>query len=768
MNNIPQYADVIIPGALGETFTYAIDRGLANQLVPGSRVIIPFGVNRRIIGIVEKLHNTKPGFHKIKEIHGLPLLVPSISKLQLDFWNWISSYYMCTRGEVIEAALPSGLKLIKPAESQNTDQQRYKPRLKAYVGLGFEFDEPRLGTLLDEFERRSPARYKLLNCLLDYNTSEQNDLSSLMPKNELLRSSGVSDATLKSLVIKKVLKIEYLEQERLVNTVEEVIEPYILSPAQSKAKESISALFEEKNTVLLKGVTSSGKTEIYIHLIKEQLEAGRKVLYLLPEIALTTQIINRLRRFFGNQIGVYHSGLNDNERVEVWRKLSNDNVKNPYSIILGVRSSIFLPFDNLGLVIIDEEHDLSYKQKDPAPRYSARDSAIVLAGLHGAKVLLGSATPSIDSVYNSLNGKYGLVELNSRFGEVKMPEIEIADTKEAYRRKIMISHFTPQLIAATEEVLERGEQAVFFRNRRGYAPVIVCNECGWTPVCDDCSVNMTYHKGVDKLKCHYCGKSYKNSGLCANCGSGDLQMKGYGTEKIEDEISMLFPQAKVGRMDLDTTRKRGSIDRIISRLEEGKIDILVGTQMISKGMDFEHLTLVGILNVDNMLFFPDFRAGERCFQMIEQVSGRAGRRERQGKVILQTVDPHNSIIRQAINHDYWSMYKMQVEERKEFSYPPFARLIKLYLRHQDRQILNAASLMLAKTLRSYLDDNVLGPEYPIISKVQKYYFMTILVKADRSRGDIARVKSRISKAIEYVYDVHKKSRLRIYADVDPM
>lgn len=768
MSNIHLYADVIIPGALAGTFTYATGEELAGSLVPGSRVIIPFGAKRFLIGIVEKVHNTKPSLHQVKEIYGLPSVVPSVSMFQLDFWNWLSSYYMCTRGEVMEAALPSGLKLIKPSQQGISGEQRYKPRLKAYVRLGFEFNESRLGVIMDELENRSPARYKLISCFLDNITSDKYNESGLMPRNELLKSAGVSTATLNSLVKKKVLEIEYLEEDRLANKVSEIINPLSLSPDQAKSLESITALFKEKNTVLLKGVTSSGKTEIYIHLIREQLDAGRQVLYLLPEIALTTQIINRLRRFFGNQVGVYHSRLNDNERVEVWRKLSNDNVENPYNIILGVRSSLFLPFDKLGLVIVDEEHDASYKQKDPAPRYNARDSAIVLAGLYGAKVLLGSATPSIDSVYNCHTGKYGLVELNSRFGEVKMPEIEIADIKEAYRRKIMISHFTPQLIAATQQALKRGEQTVFFRNRRGYAPVIICNECGWTPVCEDCAVNMTYHKGIDTLKCHYCGNSHKNSGVCANCGSGDLQMKGYGTEKIEDEISILFPEAKVGRMDLDTTRKRGSVDRIIARLEEGKIDILVGTQMISKGLDFENLTLVGILNVDNMLFFPDFRASERCFQMIEQVSGRAGRRERQGKVILQSVDPYNSIIRLAINHDYWSMYKMQIEERKEFSYPPFTRLIKLYIRHHDRQSLSTASAMLAKTLRSYLNDIVLGPEYPIISKVQKYYFMTILVKIDRNKGDISRVKSRIAAAIDYVYNVHKRNQLRIWADVDPM
>lgn len=767
MNNTYLYADIIIPGALDETFTYATGKLSGRNLIPGSRVIIPFGARRLVIGIIEKLHNSKPDFRGVKEIVGIPSLVPFVSVLQLDFWNWISEYYMCARGEVMDAALPSGLKLTKTSAPGKPDQQRYRPRLKAYVGLGFEFDEGRLGSLLDQFETRSPARYRLLTCLLD-NKSAGLDKFFFMPKDELIKISGVSGNTLNSLVKRKVLKIEYMEEDRIVSNEGETSEPHSLSPAQSKAKELISEFFKEKGTVLLKGVTSSGKTEIYIHLIKEQLDAGKQVLYLLPEIALTKQIINRLRRFFGRQIGIYHSGLNDNEKVEVWRKVSNDNTGNSYNIILGVRSSVFLPFYNLGLVIIDEEHDASYKQKNPAPRYNARDSAVVLAGMHGAKVLMGSATPSIESVYNSLSGKYGLVELNSRFGNVKMPEIEIADTKEAYRRKIMISHFTPQLIAATEKALRRGEQVVFFKNRRGYAPVIVCNECGWTPVCDDCSVNMTYHKGINTLKCHYCGKSNINSGKCGNCGSGNLQMKGYGTEKIEDEISLLFPEARVERMDLDTTRKKYSIDKIISRLEEGKTDILVGTQMISKGLDFEDLTLVGILNIDNMLFFPDFRAGERCFQMIGQVSGRAGRRERQGKVVLQSIDPNNSIILQAINHDYWAMYKNQLEERKEFLYPPFTRLVILYLRHQDRQILNSASQMLAKTLRTYLDDSVLGPEYPVISKVQKYFYMTILIKVSRKRGDIGRVKLMIKKAMDNVTVVHKKSRLRIYADVDPV
>jgi primosomal protein N' (replication factor Y) len=760
------YANIIIPGALRDSFTYSVGQSLSSEIKVGSRVIVPFGRGRNLIGIVERLHSDNPGIKGIKEIAGVPSYISAISQLQLKFWTWISSYYMCAKGEVLDAALPSGLKLFH-LPSALPFEQRYKPRLIPLVGLSREFDEKYINTVLDKYESGSPAKFKLLSWLLESISFDDQKEEKYIPKDEIVKQSGVSGATLQSMIKQDVLTIKYIEETRLDSYSGEIIKPLVLSGAQNLAFEAIKDKFKTKNTVLLKGVTSSGKTEIYIHLIQEQLDAGKQVLYLLPEIALTTQIINRLRKFFGNDIGVYHSRFSDNERVEVWRRISG-KTKNPYKIILGVRSSLFLPFDKLGLIIVDEEHDGSYKQKDPAPRYNARDSAIVLAGLHDAKVLLGSASPSIESVYNCRSDKYGLVELNSRFGDVKLPEIEIADTREAYRRKIMVSHFTPQLIKATEEALERGEQVVFFRNRRGYAPVIICNECGWTPVCPDCSVNKTYHKGINLLKCHYCGHKSENTGICGNCGSTDMKMKGFGTEKIEDEISILFPEARVGRMDLDTTRKKGSIDGLISKLEKGKIDILVGTQMISKGLDFENLTLVGVLNVDNMLFLPDFRAGERCFQMIEQVSGRAGRRKKQGRVIIQSLDPYNTVIKQAIFHDYYAMYDTQIDERREFGYPPFTRIIKLHLKHKDKTELSRAATSFAETLRANLSDIVLGPEYPVISRVQTFYFMTVLIKVDRKSGDIAKVKRKVHQSIDYIYTMYKKNHLRIYADVDPV
>ncbi|MEE4115630.1 MAG: primosomal protein N' [Marinilabiliaceae bacterium] len=754
-----KYADVIIPGALEGTYTYSLSGLNLSDIRIGSRVIVSFGKSRLLIGIILRVHNETPDYSGIKKIAGIPEIAREISGKQLKFWTWVSEYYICNLGEVMDAALPAGLKMDK------SGSLKYSPRKITVVALAKDYTDDELNIIIDGLSR-SPSGKHILLTLLDFYFSGEKEQQRMLAKNELLKIAGASSSALKLLVNKGILSeraIEARPEESQYTTTH----PRNLSKEQEGSFNAILEGFRNKQVVLLKGVTSSGKTEIYVHLIRDQLKQGKQVLYLLPEIALTSQIISRLRSYFGSYIGVYHSRFSDNERVEVWLRTGGNEHGEQFRIILGVRSALFLPYDKLGLIIVDEEHDTSYKQQDPAPRYNARDSALILAKIYGANVLLGSATPSIESVFNCKSGKYKLVELNTRYGDVKMPEVQIADSREALRRKIMVSDFTPQLIAATEETLAAGEQAVFFRNRRGYSTVIMCNECGWVPLCTDCSVSMTYHKGINRLKCHYCGKSSTLPARCGNCSSTDLRMKGFGTEKISDQLSLLFPGYRVQRMDYDTTRRKGSFESIIKRFEKGDIDMLVGTQMISKGLDFENLTLVAVLNIDSMLFFPDFRAPEKCYQMIEQVSGRAGRRKKRGKVVLQTADPSNSIIRQAINHEFWAMYKCQLEERMEFSYPPYTRLITIYLRHRERSVVKSAANMLAGTLRGQGAYRVLGPEFPVIERIQDSYIMTILIKIDRNENELGKIKRFIRKSMRYVLIEAGKTGLRVYADVDP-
>ena len=542
----------------------------------------------------------------------------------------------------------------------------------------------------------------------------------------------------------------------------EVIEPAILNEVQGKVFSSIKELFSQREAVLLHGVTSSGKTEIYIHLIREQIDLGKQVLYMLPEIALTAQIIERLKRHFGDAIGVFHSRLTPAARRNVWKRVSDGTLK----AVLGVRSSLFLPFKELGLIIVDEEHDSSYKQYDPAPRYHARDAALILSRIHGGRTLLGSATPSLESYHNAREGRYGFVELKSRYGEVMMPEMIIADTRSFGRREKMISHFSPKLIDAIGEALGRNEQVILFQNRRGFSPYLMCSDCGWVPQCTNCSVSYTYHKGIGKLVCHYCGKSTKIPPECPECGSASLSTKGFGTEKIEEEIRLLFPSATVARMDQDTTRRRSAASSMLSEFASGKTDILIGTQMISKGLDFEKLTVVGILDADSMLHFPDFRAFERSFQLMEQVSGRAGRRTRRGKVIIQTADPSHLILRQVLKHDYQTMCDAQLEERSLFGYPPFTRIIRVVIRHRDQDELNISSARLAGDLRRQLGRHVLGPEFPLVMQVQRWYIKMIMIKIDGSLSP-SRVKEVIRRAIDTEMKTARQGSLRIHADVDP-
>jgi primosomal protein N' (replication factor Y) len=580
----------------------------------------------------------------------------------------------------------------------------------------------------------------------------------------LVKDSDSALSSANTLVRKGIFTLVSLETSRLESHGSGNELPRELSAAQADTYESVRQQLGTKEIVLLHGITSSGKTEIYIHLIGEELKKGRQVLYLLPEIALTAQIIERLKKHFGPETGIYHSRLNDNEKTETWKRVA-DRVKG-YKLILGARSALFLPYHDLGLIIVDEEHDGSYKQHDPDPRYHARDSAIMLASFAGAKTILGSATPSVESYHNAMSGKYGFATLFERYGKINLPEIILANTREASRRKLMVSHFTPQLLNAMDNALLNGEQVILFRNRRGFSPYIECSECGWIPTCTQCAVNLTWHKEINRLVCHYCGISSVIPVKCGNCGSLSMNAVGFGTEKIEDEIKIVFPGARVDRMDQDTTRNKNAFRRIIGAFESGQTDILIGTQMISKGLDFENLTVVGILNAESMLNFPDFRAHERAFQMMSQVSGRAGRRQKHGKVIIQTSDPDSRIIRQVVNHDYKGMYESQMEERRLFSYPPFTRLVKITIRHKERALLNEFAAMLADDMRRSLGNRVLGPEFPVISRIQLWYIKNILIKIEREKP-LAAAKDMIAESIERIGMTKGAGALRIDVDVDP-
>ncbi len=748
------YADIILPLAVRGRFTYEVPERFAGILNQGMRVSVPFGYNRHYTGIVCTVHNIRPSFSKVREIKDLIDTSPSVNDFQLKLWIWISEYYMCSEGEVMKAALPLEI-------SQNS----FKAKQETCIMLARNFSDAELNKILDNL-RKAPRQQELLMTYLSLSGYATGTPGLIVRKGILLSQSQSAPNSLDILISKGILSAYSQPVSRIVKggmTNEHV---RTLSEAQSAAYDSINHQLKEKDIVLLHGVTSSGKTEIYIHLIEEQLKKGKQVLYMLPEIALTTQIIERLRFHFGDQTGVYHSRLSDPERVEIWRKVAGDDPSGSFRLILGVRSSIFLPFNSLGLVIVDEEHDGSYKQHDPAPRYHARDSAIMLAALHNAKTILGSASPSIESYNNAVTGKYGLAHLKERYGLIKLPEIILANTREAYKRKLMVSHFTPELLNAMDNALGKEEQIILFQNRRGFSPYIECSECGWIPVCIQCAVNLTYHKSINRMVCHYCGYNTGMPSKCGNCSSTGMVTRGFGTEKIEDEIKIVFPSARVARMDQDTTRSRNSFNRIIKAFEERRIDILIGTQMISKGLDFENLTVVGVLNADNLLNYPDFRAHERSFQMLEQVSGRAGRRSKQGRVVIQTSDPANRIIRLVLRHDFEGMFRLQTEERKSFNYPPFSRMVRINIKHKDRGLLNQYAENLGNDLKQLFGKRVLGPESPVISQLQQWYIKTILIKIEREKPP-AKAKQLISEAIERIEKEKGASSLRIAVDVDP-
>lgn len=749
-----RFADIILPLAVRGKFTYAIPDELSEYIVPGILVTVPFGKRSIYTGVVHSVHGNSPQVKNIKQITGLLTNTPVINGSQLNLWQWISEYYLCTEGEVMKAALPGGI-----------SQNNFKPRLESYIRLSSRFTESELNEILDKLKKAS-RQQEILSAYIRISGYTDNAEIQPVKKSRLLSEARSSAAVLATLISKGILSVENLPVSRIFkeNGSNEALRQ--LSDSQREAFESVKFQFTQKDVVLLHGITSSGKTEIYIHLIEEQLRNGKQVLYMLPEIALTTQIIIRLKRHFGQVTGVYHSRFSEPEKVEIWRKVADPDPSQRYSLILGVRSSLFLPFSDLGLIIVDEEHDSSYKQQDPAPRYHARDSAIMLAGIHNAKTILGSASPSIESYNNTVNGKYGLTELKERFGLINLPTIVLANTREAYRRKLMVSHFTPELLQAIDNALAREEQIILFQNRRGFSPYIECSDCGWIPVCTQCAVNLTYHKGIGKLVCHYCGYSINIPSTCDNCHSSGMVTRGFGTEKIEDEIKIVFPDARVARMDQDTTRNKNSIHKLIRAFEERRIDILIGTQMISKGLDFENLTVVGILNADNLMNFPDFRAHERSYQLMEQVSGRAGRRQKQGIVVIQTSDPSHKIIRQVLRHDYLSMFKTQSEERIAFNYPPFCRMVKISIRHKDRNLLNFLSDLLAKDLREIFGKRVLGPEPPIISQVQLWYIKNILLKIEREKSP-GKAKEFIMEAIGRLEKEKSASAMKITVDVDP-
>lgn len=757
------FADIILPLALKGRLTYSIPEEMQEIVRRGTRVQVQLKDRKIYTGVVARVHNDVPDIKDIRPVMKAYGSDPVINDRQLDFWNWIAAYYMCTEGEVMKAAVPAAL--FPEGETNVPVVERYRPKKETFVELARRFSDMELNEILDSL-RKAPRQSDILTAYLYLTGYTADSEIKALRKSYVLKKSGSAPSHINPLVKKGIFKQLSLEVGRLrypENKTEQIRD---LSNIQAVTYDSIRRIYKEKDIALLHGVTSSGKTEIYIHLIDEQLKKGKQVLYLLPEIALTTQLIIRLQKHFGNITGIYHSRFNDQERAEIWKKVAADDPGSGYRLVLGARSSIFLPFSNLGLVIVDEEHDISYKQHDPSPRYQARDCAIVLAGIHKAKTILGSATPSIESYYNAERGKYGFAELKERYGSIRLPSIILANSREAYRKKLMVSHFTPELLNSIDEALSKGEQIILFQNRRGFSPYIECSDCGWIPSCKQCAVNLTYHKSIGRLVCHYCGYSISVPHKCENCNSSGMVTRGFGTQKIEDEIKIVFPSARVERMDQDTTGSRNSFNRIIKAFEEHRTDILIGTQMISKGLDFENLTVVGILNADNLLHYPDFRAHERSFQLMEQVSGRAGRRQKQGKVVIQTSDPDNRIIRLMLQHDYQNMYRSQIEERRAFNYPPFCRMIRINLKHKSRADLNSFADILGNDLKGMFGKRVLGPEYPLISQIQSWYIKTLLIKIEKEKS-LAKAREMIRAALDRLEKEKGAGGLRIGVDVDP-
>lgn len=820
-----KYVDVIVPLPIAGEYTYSLPPALEGKVHGGCRVVVPFGPKKYYTAIVVSVHDSAPEAYETKDILEVLDERPVLLKRQFDFWQWVSDYYLCTIGDVYKAALPSGLKLesetmvvynpdfeasgpLPPKEqllldllSANPEQcvtqlekaagirnilpvvrsllekeavcikeelkRSYKPKTEIRVRLaGNMRTEKALQFQMNMLDR--PKTEKQLAVLMKYvELSGWNGTGETLKevsRKRLTEAAGVSPAVLDALVRKQVLEVYSSEVGRLDGGRYDTLPLNPLSEAQRRAFYQILSLFQTRNVCLLHGVTASGKTEIYIHLIEQAIQAGKQVLYLLPEIALTTQITERLRRVFGERLGIYHSKFPDAERVEIWNKQLSDR---DYDVILGVRSSVFLPFRRLGLVIVDEEHENTYKQQDPAPRYHARSAAIMLASMFGAKTLLGTATPSLESYHNALSGKYGFVQLTERHQQIRLPQIELVDIKELARKKRMTAQFSPYLLQKIREALENREQVILFQNRRGFAPMIECRTCGWVPKCRNCDVSLTYHKGLNQLTCHYCGCTYPVPRSCPACGGVELVNRGFGTEKVEDDIKAIFPEARVARMDLDTTRTRSAYERIISDFQNGKTDILIGTQMVSKGLDFDRVSVVGILNADSMLNYPDFRSYERAFQLMAQVAGRAGRKNGQGVVVLQTKSPDLPLIREVMDNDYLRMYREQMEEREMFRYPPFYRLVYVYLKHRKEDVLDQAADWMAQCLRKGLGERVLGPDKPPVARIQTLYIKKIVVKVEQ-QASMSKVRAYLRSVQQALMEDRRFRSLTVYYDVDPM
>lgn len=755
-----KYVDVIVPLPLEGTFTYSVPHNLAERVRFGVRVAVTFGASKVHTAIVVRVHQDKPAFN-VKDIVDVIDDQPMLLEQQYQLWQWLSGYYMAPLGDVYNAALPAGLKV----------EENYKPRTETYIDLCEPLrNEQSLNVALDMLKRARNQREALMHFLRISHWETIEGTQTAEPvvditREELMNVSRCSYAVIKSLVERKILFTYEREVGRLNDHGEEHLENVKrLNGAQQEAYNQIVFQFLKKNVVLLHGVTSSGKTEIYIHLIKKALEEKKQVLYLLPEIALTVQITSRLRHVFGNKLGIYHSKYSDAERVEIWKKQLSHH---PYEVVLGARSAVFLPFQRLGLVIIDEEHETSFKQQDPSPRYHARSVAIVLARMYGAKTLLGTATPSMESYYNACQGKYGLVTLTSRYKDIQLPEIRVVDTKDLQRRKMMTGPFSPPLIAAVNEALKSGQQVILFQNRRGFAPMIECRTCGWVPKCTNCDVSLTMHKSMNLLTCHYCGYTFRIPAVCPACGGTDLRGRGYGTEKVEEYVGQLFPEARVARMDLDTTRTRNAYGRIIDDFSSGRTNLLIGTQMVSKGLDFDRVSVVGILNADAMLNYPDFRAYEHAFMMMAQVSGRAGRKGQRGKVFLQTKNKELPIIRQVVENDYQGFYEALLEERRLFSYPPFHRLVYVFLRHRHDEVVESAGIEMGSRLRQGLGERILGPDKPSIARVKNLHIRKIVIKLENGIDQKA-VRLYLRTVQQQLLQDKRYAALQVYYDVDPL
>ena len=755
------YVDVILPLPLDGTFTYSLPAPLAGKVRLGVRLLVPLGKSKTYTAMAVRVHDTKPEFDT-RDILQVIDTEPVMTERQMKLWQWIAAYYMATLGDVFKAALPAGLKAEENYRPKTVRCVTLPPSLRTEQSLHIVM------TILAKAlkQQQTFTTYLRLSHWDSIDGETPPEHIAEVACDELLNESNASDAVLRQLINRKFLEVYRREVERIGGGGEyhpENIQP--LSEAQQAAMDGIQTQFAEKNVVLLHGVTSSGKTEIYIHLIKKAIDEGRQVLYLLPEIALTVQMTRRLQRVFGSRLGIYHSKYSDAERVEIWKKQLSDS---PYDVILGARSAVFLPFERLGLVIVDEEHETSFKQQDPAPRYHARSAAIMLARMYGgAKVLLGTATPSMESFYNASVGKYGYVQLTTRFRDVAMPEIRVVDTKDLYRRKMMRGAFSPALLEAMRAALKAGKQVILFQNRRGFAPMVECKMCGWVPKCKNCDVSLTYHRSMNLLTCHYCGYTYAVPKKCPNCESTELLGRGYGTEKIEDRVRELFPDARIARMDLDTTRSAGAYSRIINDFSGGRTDILIGTQMISKGLDFGNVTVVGILNADTMLNYPDFRAYEHAFQMLSQVSGRAGRRGERGLVILQTKSADLPVIRQVVTNDFASFSRDLLEERRMFRYPPFYHLVYAYLRSKYEPTVESAAIELASRLRQVFGERVLGPDKPAVARVKTESIRKIVLKLELGI-DLALARRGMHEARAALMQDRRYAAMTVFFDVDPL